>query len=315
MFSLFQDDANTVASNSDHIPPNDKLLTLTSSSVDTRFVFQGVNDSKLPAPPPKQQQDAWCKQVLQLKKNHPPAPPNTTTTIARRMPFQQFHSSRKILQPPQAVTTLVPEENPPQAVDLLEVRQVRFLGSSDIVPDSFNAREIVSKNKENKRRVYWTRNEVSSMKRDALHCARAFRTEQPATVRRLKQLFEDFCWKQSSDNDYSADDEEAEEMLHRFLIDWGMSNVRGLEERVVPRKVFDQDRRMALESVLAYQQILRESGVHSQTEMETMLSTRSESASRRARMFAMYMALGDALAVASFRSDEVCSDDDTPSFA
>jgi hypothetical protein len=236
------------------------------------------------------------------------------------IPFQQFHSSRTLtLQDSHA--TLVPEEDLEHVAHLPEVRQVRFLGTPEVVQDSDSTDSdrsgVANQQHTNTKRVYWSRNEVESMKRDAVQCAKAFRTKQPATVSRLKQLFEDFCWKQSIDNDYSVDteDEEEEEMLHRFLIDWGMSNVRGLEERVVPRRVFDQDRRMALESVLAYQQILRQSGVHSQVEMAAMLSTRSESASRRARMFAMYMALGDALAVAAFRSDEVYSDDDSIDFA
>jgi hypothetical protein len=361
MFSLFQDDINTLASNVNHVPSNHELITsiTTSSDSSTRRVLDVAGDDlKAAAPPVSKHQDAWCNQVLKLKNLHPSTPKKTHTTnpfqqfhssststlnsqeAQQAIPFQQFdssstrtltneegqqatpfqlfHSSSTRTLTRDAEAILVPEEDMARLADLPEVRQVRFLGSPEVVSTDTGNGVSRKQQKKNTNRVYWSRNEVESMKRDAVQCARAFRTKRPATVNRLKQLFEDFCWKQSIDHDDSAEtaeDEEEEELLHRFLIDWGMSSVRGLEERVVPRRVFDQDRRMALESVLAYQQILRESGIHSQTEMEAMLSMRSESASRRARMFAMYMALGDALAVAAFRSDEVYSEDDSINLA
>lgn len=305
MFSLFQDhDGSSLVSSSTNAVP----LTNNETSLEVKNDRIELNLAPRSLSKPNKQQESWCAEVVKLKKDLQ-APKRTLA------PFQHFHSMRNVSKadtvpigslavaskksksdPFKQFSTsstdveavLVTDVKEAETADLPEVRQVRFLGTPSI--DGHHETSASAKKKRTvSKRIYWTRNEVDCMKKAALQSAKDFRSERPGAVKRLKQLFEEFCWKQSNESDDSADtvDEEAEEMLHRFLIDWGLSTVRGLEERVVPRKVFDQDRRMAQESVLAYQQFLRESGLHSPPEMEAMLSARSESASRRARMFAM----------------------------
>jgi hypothetical protein len=102
-----------------------------------------------------------------------------------------------------------------------------------------------------------------------------------------------------------GDDEDQEEMLRDFLRDWAASNVRGLEELVTGRNMFTDTRKMAVQSVLAYQQTLREKLCATEVErMADLLRARSESTSQRARIFAMYLALGDALVANSCNNEE-----------
>lgn len=163
--------------------------------------------------------------------------------------------------------------------------------------------------KSNFERLYWSHNEMKQTIREAQQSAESFRTKNPVSAKQVARLFEDFC---SNNNkvEKGEEDEDNEEILREFLQDWAASEVRGLEENVTGRNMFSETKKMGIGSVLAYQESLREqqkealgrsSGrthtlYDSANRMAEQLRARSESTSQRARMFAMYMALGDALA-------------------
>jgi hypothetical protein len=170
--------------------------------------------------------------------------------------------------------------------------------------------------KQNFERLFWSRAEVKQMKCDANQNAESFRLLNPAIAKQVGRLFEEVCsgggsssgssTSCSSGSKSDVDDEDNEEILRAFLRDWAASEVRGLEEGVTGRNVFMETRRMGIQGVLAYQESLREQarpfGMRNtieQTRMAELIRARSESTSQRSRMFAMYMALGDALVVSS----------------
>jgi len=173
------------------------------------------------------------------------------------------------------------------------------------------------KDKKLTNKIFWTPNKLQEMRNSATKRVEKFRAKHPATVRQVDQLFEKFCSinNKKDEQDYDEEDEEKEEMLRAFLEDWAAFGLRGLEEDVTDRKMFQEDRHMAIGSVLTYQERLRAqersermfSLYSSNPEEESaafehraeLLRNRSESTSHRARMFAMYMALGDALFVAN----------------
>ena len=143
--------------------------------------------------------------------------------------------------------------------------------------------------------LYWSRQDVARMKKRASKKATSFRFSNKVAVDQIERLFDDFCRKNSEEDDGSQDiDEENEEMLNYFLHDWAASDGRGLEEMAATTNMFEEGRLMAVESILAYQQMLQNMD-YSSEEISMLLRARSESASRRARMFALYLALGDAL--------------------
>lgn len=161
-------------------------------------------------------------------------------------------------------------------------------------------------------RCFWTRKSIERTKSRSRHRANTFRVDYPATVKQLSKIFLDTCNKNSTYNKDSVygDDEDQEEMLRDFLRDWAASNVRGLEELVTGRNMFTDTRKMAVQSVLAYQQTLRENMCPTEVDrMADLLRARSESTSQRARIFAMYLALGDALVANSNNNDEHDFDD------
>lgn len=170
--------------------------------------------------------------------------------------------------------------------------------------------------KHNFERLFWSRAEVKQMKCDAHQKAESFRLLNPAIAKQVGRLFEEVCsgggnssgssTSCSSSSKSEVDDEDNEEILRAFLRDWAASEVRGLEESVTGRNVFMETRRMGVQGILAYQESLREQtkpfGLRNtieQTRMAELIRARSESTSQRSRMFAMYMALGDALVVSS----------------
>ena len=147
-------------------------------------------------------------------------------------------------------------------------------------------------------KCFWSSKEIQRKKARSRNRANSFRMDYPATVKQLYKVFLDTCNTTSTFNRDSTcdDDEDQEEMLRDFLRDWAASNVRGLEEMVTGRNIFTDTRKMAVQSVLAYQQALRENlGAAEVDRMADLLRARSESTSQRGRMFAMYLALGDAL--------------------
>ena len=167
-------------------------------------------------------------------------------------------------------------------------------------------------NKRTSERRFWSRKDMERQKARSRHRANAFRVDFPATVKQLSKIFLDTCNKSSTYNkDFVyGDDEDQEEMLRDFLRDWAASNVRGLEELVTGRHMFTDTRKMAVQSVLAYQQTLKENLCATEVHrMADLLRARSESTSQRARMFAMYLALGDAL-VANANNNEQNDFDD-----
>lgn len=173
-------------------------------------------------------------------------------------------------------------------------------------------------NKQKYEQLFWSRNEVKQIRNEAQLSADSFRAKHPATAQQVGKLFEEFCSSSNNNNNSSSkarndeEDEENEEILRDFLQDWAASGVRGLEEGVTGRHMFLETRKMGVESVLAYQESLREQQklaslyttnalpprpYEASDRMAELLRARSESTSHRARMFAMYMALGDALVV------------------
>jgi hypothetical protein len=167
----------------------------------------------------------------------------------------------------------------------------------------------ILKNRSFERR-FWSLDDIKGIATKSQRRAKAFRSEYPAIAKQLSRIFMETCSHSKSKNDLlNSDDEDQEEMLRDFLRDWAASNVRGLEELVTGRNMFKETRKMAVQSVLAYQQTLRDTMcVTTADRMAELLRTRSESTSHRARMFAMYLALGDALVV-NTNNDE-CSLDD-----
>jgi hypothetical protein len=155
-------------------------------------------------------------------------------------------------------------------------------------------------------RLFWSESDIQKSLTKSMRRAKAFQSEHPATVQQLSRIFMDTCSQSKSrtEDHWNEDEEEQEEMLRHFLRDWAASNVRGLEDMVTGRDLFKETRTMAVQSVLAYQQTLRDTMCATTVDrMADLLRARSESTSHRARMFAMYLALGDAI-VAS--SDEEC---------
>ena len=156
-------------------------------------------------------------------------------------------------------------------------------------------------------KYFWSRKDVELSKARSSRRATAFLADYPAIVKQLSTIFLSTCNKSSTYNkDFVyGDDEDQEEMLRDFLRDWAASNVRGLEELVTGRNMFTDTRKMAVQSVLAYQQTLQEKLCVTEVErMADLLRARSESTSQRARMFAMYLALGDALATNSSNNED-----------
>jgi hypothetical protein len=158
------------------------------------------------------------------------------------------------------------------------------------------------------KRIHYSRNEIKATHAEAQKTVKAFRASQPDAVARIDRFYMEFCNidnKKKDDFDI-VEDEEKEEIMRNFLEEWAKCDVRGLEDDVTLRRTFRQDRKMAIESILAYQEKLVErykrmnlrltSGSAATDLMAESLRARSESTSHRARMFAMYMALGDALA-------------------
>lgn len=161
-------------------------------------------------------------------------------------------------------------------------------------------------------KCFWSRKDIESNKLRSRHRADTFRVDYPATVKQLSKIFLDTCNKSSTYNkDFVyGDDEDQEEMLRDFLRDWAASNVRGLEELVTGRNMFTDTRKMAVQSVLAYQQTLRDNLCPTEVDrMADLLRARSESTSQRARIFAMYLALGDALVANCNNNEETDFDD------
>ena len=164
---------------------------------------------------------------------------------------------------------------------------------------------------------FWTLSEIDNVRQSAKEKVQKFQAKHPATVRQVEQLFGEFCSinNKKDELDVCEEDEEMEEMLRAFLEDWAAFGLRGLEEDVTARQVFREDRSMATGSVLTYQERLKAQernqrmfALYAPTAQESiaaleqraeLLRARSESASHRSRMFAMYMALGDALFVAN----------------
>lgn len=161
-------------------------------------------------------------------------------------------------------------------------------------------------------KCFWSRKDMERHKARSRHRASTFRVDYPATVKQLSKIFLDTCNKSStySKDFVYGDDEDQEEMLRDFLRDWAASNVRGLEELVTGRNMFTDTRKMAVQSVLAYQQTLKETLCATEVDrMADLLRARSESTSQRARMFAMYLALGDALVANSNNNEQNDFDD------
>lgn len=178
-------------------------------------------------------------------------------------------------------------------------------------------------------KCYWTKKDFDRTMARTQHRANTFRSDHPATVKQLCRTFLDIC--NQGTGTYSkdrilhgdAEAEEQEELLRDFLRHWAASNVRGLEELVTGRNMFTDTRKMAVQSVLAYQQTLRESGSGNDTttancnssssnsierdRVAGLLRARSESTSHRSRMFAMYLALGDALVANGSNNESECN--------
>ena len=164
---------------------------------------------------------------------------------------------------------------------------------------------------------FWTPFDLDNVRQVAKKKVQKFQAKHPATVRQVDRLFGELCSinNKQDDRDAFEEDEEQEEMLRAFLEDWAAFGLRGLEEEVTARKMFREDRSMATGSVLTYQERLKAQernqrmfSLYAPTAQEylaafehraELLRARSESTSHRARMFAMYMAQGDALFVAS----------------
>jgi len=164
---------------------------------------------------------------------------------------------------------------------------------------------------------FWTPHELNEMRESAKKRVQKFQAKHPATVRQVDRLYGDFCSlnNKKDEQDFDEEDEEKEEMLRAFLEDWAAFGLRGLEEDVTARRMFLEDRRMSIGSVLTYQERLKAQernqrmfSLYTSTTQEDvatlenraeLLRARCESTSHRARMFAMYMALGDALFVAN----------------
>ena len=173
--------------------------------------------------------------------------------------------------------------------------------------------------KESNQKLYWSPKDLKEAHGRAMRSIRKFQAKHPATVQQVDRIFEEICSSNNTkdEDNFDEEDEEKEEMLRDFLQDWAASGMRGLEEGVTARQMFREDRNMAVESVLTYQERLRAqersqrmsfSMYLSSTPKEDaatlehraeLLRARSESTSHRSRMFAMYMALGDALFVAN----------------
>lgn len=161
------------------------------------------------------------------------------------------------------------------------------------------------------KRIHYSRNEIKATYADAQKTVKAFRASQPDAVSRIDRFYMEFCNIDNKKNDDFdiVEDEEKEEIMRNFLEEWAKCDVRGLEDDVTQHRTFRQDRKMAIESILAYQEKLVErykrmnlrltSGSAASDLMAESLRARSESTSHRARMFAMYMALGDALAASA----------------
>jgi hypothetical protein len=174
--------------------------------------------------------------------------------------------------------------------------------STDINHSLHKCPRVTSKllDKRSMERCYWSNKDIERIKVKSQFRANTFRVEHPSTIKQLSRIFLDTCNQSSTYNkEYmQGDDEDQEEMLRDFLRDWAASNIRGLEELVTGRNLFKETRKMAVQSVLAYQQTLRETMCSTEVDrMSDLLRARSESTSHRARMFAMYLALGDALVV------------------
>lgn len=168
--------------------------------------------------------------------------------------------------------------------------------------------------KSNSRELYWSRLELNELRHDAEQNVQQFQVKYPGTVRQVDKLFEEFCSSRNTkdEEDFDEIDEENEEMMRAFLEDWAAFGLRGLEEEVTGRRMFLDNRSMAVGSILTYQERLRtrernqlsmylspEDHAAALYHRAELLRARSESTSHRARMFAMYMALGDALFVAN----------------
>lgn len=168
-----------------------------------------------------------------------------------------------------------------------------------------------------KTQCFWTPQELKEVRESAKKRVQKFRAKHPAKVRQVDRLFGEFCSlnNKRDEQDFDNEEEEKEEMLRAFLEDWAAFGLRGLEEDVTARRMFLEDRRMSIGSVLTYQARLKAQernqrmlSLYTSTTQEDvailerraeLLLARSESTSHRARMFAMYMALGDALFVAN----------------
>jgi hypothetical protein len=155
-------------------------------------------------------------------------------------------------------------------------------------------------------RLFWSESDIQKSTTKSMRRARVFQSENPATVQQLSRIFMDTCSQSQRTEEHCDDDEEdQEEMLRNFLRDWAASKVRGLEDMVTGRDLFKETRTMSVQSVLAYQQTLRDTMCATTIDrMADLLRARSESTSHRARMFAMYLALGDAIVA---NSNEECN--------
>lgn len=288
MFSLFQepeacrirDPANVSNTNARdlgevwRIEHNSRV----STTIDHRLELNDALDKGVSSTPKSSPNGAWCQLVKELKDKDQISIPKTDCKALNL--YQRIEK----------------KENTSEENTNNKQQRVRFAG----VHKNADKRTRVKRTKNALpwlKDVHWSRKEVEKMKQQAAKNATFFRAGNISTVHLVERLFDDFCKTNSEDIDCPQEvDEEAEEMLNYFLRDWSASDGRGLEEMVATRNVFQEGRMMAVESILAYQQILRNNGLSSD-EVSLRLRARSESASRRARMFALYLALGDALAL------------------
>lgn len=155
-------------------------------------------------------------------------------------------------------------------------------------------------------RLFWSRVEVKHMQNKAHLKATLYRSKNPAIAKQVGLLFEETCGAGSNQNTTQLDEdaEDNEEIMRSFLQDWAASDVRGLEEDVTGRNIFAESRKMGVQGVLAYQESIREKAKlgrcnEESNQMAELIRSRSESISQRARMFALYIALGDALVVSA----------------